>query len=796
MIAAGGPRASHFVVAGLQARTEILVDHWGVSHIFAANGHDAFFTQGWNAARDRLWQIDLWRRSGLGELAAVLGGKYADKDRATRLFVYRGDMASEWAAYGPEAKNATEAFVAGINAYIAMTRRDAGSLPPEFKLAGYAPALWKPDDVVRIRNHGLGGGAEIEAVRAQITCKAGIAAASLLIKISPPWTPVIPEGLDLCSIPENVLGQYELAQTPVDFSRGPKVAASAHASGPTDFVTGAVFAARTQGSNNWVIAPSKSATGRPILANDPHRGYAVPSLRYLVHIAAPGLNVIGAGEPALPGVSIGHNDHIAFGLTIFGSAQEDLYVYETNPERPNEYRYNGAWEPMRVVAESIAVRNGPDQEAMLKFTRHGPVVMEDAAHHRAYAVRATWLETGGAPYMGAMRYLRSETVSQFGDALKYWSGPAENQICADTHGTIGWFPAAFTPIRPTSDGLYPLPGDGRYEWGGYLERDLLPSEIDPPRGYVATANQMDLPSGYPYPERRVGFTWNDDLRFNRIRTVLDQRPTVSIQESQDLQNDYVTDAGRRLAAVLQSISTQEASLGELIRWLNTWDARLTAQSPQAALFEVWFSRHLAPAVIDRIAPAVPQKLRAAIAPGEVALVVSLMEHPDARLGADPRQTRDELMVQTLADADKETRQLLGADRSGWQWGHLATAYFEHPLAPLADDSTRAAMNVGPAPKAGDGSVVGAAAYSSNDFRLRAGASFRMVVDVGHWDDSVAVNSPGQSGDPSSAHYRDLFPLWLNGQYFPLLYSRKAVEKAAERKIILRPKQLDAMGEPI
>ncbi len=793
MSAAGRPRESHIGVAGLQARTEILIDHWGVSHIFAANSHDAFFAQGWNAARDRLWQIDLWRRSGLGELAAVLGGKYVDKDRATRLFVYRGDMPSEWAAYGPEAKRNTEAFVAGINAYIEMTRRDAASLPLEFKLAGYLPALWKADDVVRVRNHGLAGGAEIEAVRAQITCKAGIAAASLLIEISPPWTPIIAEGLDLCSIPANVLGKYELAQTPVAFSPSPKIAGAVFTPEP-DFVDGALFTSHNQGSNNWVIAPSKSATGRPILANDPHRGYDVPSLRYMVHMAAPGLNVIGAGEPALPGISIGHNDQIAFGLTIFGSAQEDLYVYETNPERPNEYRYQGTWEPMRTVTEAIAVRDGADQEALLKFSRHGPIVMEDPANHRAYAVRATWLETGAAPYMGAMRYIRAKTVGQFGNALKYWGGPAENQICADTHGRIGWFAAGFTPLRPTSDGLYPLPGDGRYEWGGHLERGLLPSEIDPARGYVATANQMDLPPGYPYSERRVGFTWADDFRFDRIRSVLDQRPTVSIRDSEDLQNDYLSDAGRRLAAVLQLISTADPRLQELIHWLAAWDDNLTAQSPQAALFEVWLSRHLAPAVIDRIVPAVPQKLRAAFAPGEVALIVDVMEHPDRRLGADPQQARDELMLHSLTDADHETRQLLGADRSAWQWGHLAMAYFEHPLAALADEATRMAMNVGPAPKAGDGTVVGAAAYSSEDFRLRVGASFRMVIDVGHWDDSVAVNTPGQSGDSFSPHYRDLFPLWLNGQYFPLLYSRKAVEKAAERKIILQPKQLEPLGE--
>jgi penicillin G amidase len=779
------PHQSYVRVDGLRARTEILIDRWGVPHIFATNSQDAFFAQGWNAARDRLWQIDLWRRSGLGALAAVLGGKYAAKDRATRLFVYRGDMAREWAAYGAQAKNNTKAFVAGINAYVSSIRRDETLMPEEFKLAGYAPALWQADDVVRVRNHGLGGGAEIEAVRAQIVCKAGLAAASLLIKISPPWTPVIPLGLDLCSIPANALEKYELAQAPVIFSRDTKVAASWNASQQADFFD-AVFSARSRGSNNWVVAASKTATGRPMLANDPHRAYEIPSLRYLVQLAAPGLNVIGAGEPSLPGVSIGHNDHLAFGFTIFESAQEDLYVYETNPQDPNEYRYNGTWEPMRVVKESISVRNEPDQEALLKFTRHGPVVMEDLAQHRAYAVRATWLDTGGAPYMGSMRYIRAHSVGEFGAAMKFWGGPAENQVCADTSGTIGWFAAGFTPIRPTTDGLLPLPGDGRYEWNGYLEWDLLPSEIDPPRGYIATANQMDLPQGYPYAERRIGFTWADNFRFDRISAVLNSPPKLTIQASKDLQNDYLNDAGRRLIATLNSISVKDSAVEEIIHWLAIWDDRVTAESPQAALFEIWFSRHLAPAVIDRVVPAVPQALRAAIAPGEMALVLDLMAHPDQRLGPDPQQSRDELMLRTLAEADAETRQLLGSDRSAWQWGHLATVRFEHPLAALADEGLRVRMNVGPAPKAGDGNVVGAAAYSSHDFRVHVGASLRMVIDVGHWDDSAAVNAPGQAGGPASPHYRDMFPLWLNGQYFPLLYSRKAVEDSTEQKIVLQP----------
>jgi penicillin amidase len=774
------PKALHaeirFVVKGLKARTEILIDRWGVPHIYATTRPDAFFSQGWNAARDRLWQIDLWRRSGLGELSAALGSGYVAQDRAIRLFVYRGDMREEWAAYGPEVRQDTEAFVAGINAYITAAKSDPALMPKEFKLAGYEPAFWSAEDVVRVRNHGFALGATLEAMRAQAACKGGLAAAEFLPKISPPWSLAVPEGLDPCGIPGNVLDQYVLAQAPVGFGK-----AGRHLSLALNVLGG-----RSKGSNNWVIASSKSATGRPILANDPHREEGVPSLRYIAQLVAPGLDVIGAGEPALPGISIGHNERVAFGLTIFLIAQEDLYVYDTNPQNPNDYRYQGGWESMRVVHERVAVRGEPDRDVELKFTRHGPVVFEDPDRHRAYAVRATWLDTGGAPYMGSMRYVRARSVDQFAEALKHWGEPGENQIVADTTGKIGWFPAGFTPIRPNSDGLLPLPGDGRYEWNGYLDRDLLPSEIDPARGYIATANQLNLPKNYPYAERRVGFFWGSDFRFDRISEFIDPRPKVSIKDSERLQNDYLTLPGRRLIGVLKKISTSDSRLRELIDWLAAWDDRVSASSPQAALYEIWVSHHLGAAVIAQVAPYLSQSDRANIS-GSASEIVELMEHPNDRLGQTPHKVRDGIMLSTLSAAVEETQQRLGPERSAWKWGQLATARFEHPLSAWADETQRRMMNVGPAPKAGDKDVVGVAAYRSKDFRLEDGASFRMVLDVGHWDDSVAVNTPGQSGDWASPHYRDLFSSWLSGEYFPLVYSRAAVEKATELRILLVPR---------
>jgi penicillin G amidase len=310
-------------VAGLKAPGQILVDVWGIPHIYAANEHDLFFLQGFNAARDRLWQIDLWRKRGLGLLAKDFGAAYAEQDKALRLFLYRGDMKAEWAAYGPNAKSFAEAFVAGVNAYVGDVQAGRRPRPIEFKIAGTMPDLWTADDVVRIRSHGLTRNVASEVKRSLVACAAGLEADRLRVRLEPSWTTKIPDGLDPCSIPKAVLGPYDLATRPVAFA-APKDQKAALAHDPDVYLAQADQQRDTIGSNNWVVAPSRTATGRAILANDPHREHSVPSLRYIVGLNAPGLSVIGAGEPALPGISIGHNGTIAFGLTIFNVDQEDL----------------------------------------------------------------------------------------------------------------------------------------------------------------------------------------------------------------------------------------------------------------------------------------------------------------------------------------------------------------------------------------------------------------------------------------------------------------------------------------
>ncbi|HZC17043.1 MAG TPA: penicillin acylase family protein, partial [Caulobacteraceae bacterium] len=599
------------VVPGLDKPVDIVVDQWGIAHIFAGSVHDAFFAQGYNAARDRLWQIDLWRKRGLGRLSASFGPSYAAQDRAARLFLYRGDMDQEWAAYGPDAKTEARAFVAGINAYVTAVRAGAAPLPVEFRLTGSAPELWSADDVVRVRSNGLTRNVDSEVARAQVACAAGLGADRLLRTIEPPHTLTTPPGLNPCDVPADVLADYKLATKDVTFAPGSSTSAAAD---DNRHLADLAAEAAAEGSNNWVVAPSRTATGRPILANDPHRTLGAPSLRYIVGLNAPGLSVIGAGEPALPGVTIGHNDNIAFGITIFPIDQEDLYVYALNPANPRQYRYNGGWEDMRVVHQTLEVKGEAPRDIELDFTRHGPVLKIDPATHRAFAIRSIWSDPGTAAYFGSARYLTAASWSDFRQALSHWGAATLNFVYADTGGNIGWIAEGRAPIRPNWDGLMPVPGDGRYEWKGFLGEDELPSAYNPAKGWFATANEMNLPDGYPAEQRRVSFEWSDPTRANRIKSVLAANTHVSLADSMALQTDDYSITDMRAVALLKPLTSSDPALAQALDLLKAWDGHVGAQSAAAAIAEVWVSKHLGKATVRVVTPTAAQALVGAGSP--------------------------------------------------------------------------------------------------------------------------------------------------------------------------------------
>ena len=778
-------------VIGLEQPAEVVVDTWGIPHIRARTRHDVFFVQGWQAGRDRLWQLDIWRKRGLGLLAGDFGPGFLAQDRASRLFLYRGDMAAEWAAYGVEdAEAICGAFADGINAWIALAEGeagaegdagaegeagaggDAGLLAPEFAATGTRPGRWEAGDVVRVRSHGRTRNVLSEVARAQVMAGAGAEIDLARRSIEPAWEVGVPEGVEPGSLPADVLDVFKLACNRVDFSPE-RMAATAGEAWRWDKVTdlGDVYA---QGSNNWVVAGSRTESGRPVLASDPHREHSLPSLRSIVHLTGPGIDVIGAGEPALPGVSLGHNGHAAFGLTIFPMDQEDLYIYETHPEDSSKYRYGDGWEAMRVEREAVPVKGGAAEIVELKFTRHGPVVFEDVAGRRAYAVRTVWSDAGTSPYLASLGYLDARTPAAFAQALAHWGAPSVNQLYADADGHIAWYAAGAAPVRPNWDGLLPVPGDGRYEWAGFAPFSALPSSVDPQAGFFATANEMNLPDGYDIASHKLGFEWAEHSRADRIHQVLRTQGRHTLAQSMALQTDALSIPARRLGALLEGVVGEgDAAVG--LGLLRGWDFRLTRESGAAAVQEVWWSKHLKPAVLDLLAP--DPQVRKLLVPGDAETLLGLLEAGDARLG-----DRAALLVRTLGAAVAECRRRLGADVASWQWGRLHHGFFEHPLSGVVAGM----RDVGPLAKGGSGSTPMAAGYRMSDFRMLTGASFRMVVDVGNWDNSRAINAPGQSGDPASAHYDDLAPVWAAGGYVPLLYSQAAVDAACEVRIRLLP----------
>ena len=785
---AGAPRADTLRLAGLQQPVEILRDRWGISHIYARNEHDLFFAQGYAAARDRTFQLELWRRQATGTLAEVLGPRELERDRGARLFRFRGDMTAELAHYHPHGVAIVGAFVDGVNAFVDEATRNPSLLPLELRMLGLTPGKWTPEVVIS-RHQGLLGNIDDELRYGRFVAKFG---APLLEKIE--WfhpgpapdlslDPMIDrEGLDA-----PILALYDAFRAPVRFQpsdlrtafRGDTLAARRLAvldSAADEELR--VNQRRDIGSNNWVVSGQHTLSGRTAMANDPHRAQSAPSLRYFVHLQAPGWNVIGGGEPEIPGVSIGHNEVGAWGLTIFATDGEDLYVYRTNPTNPNQYQYRGAWETMRVVHESIPVKGQSPVAATFRYTRHGPVVYEDTTRHLAYAVRAVWMEPGGAPYLASLRMDQAKSWDEFRAACAYSNIPGENMVWADKTGNIGWQAVGIAPIRPKSSGLVPVPGDGLYDWAGYLPILEKPHAFNPPAGFIATANNNLTPDDYPH-RNAIGWVWADPYRFARISEVLGSGRKLTTMDMMRLQTDYTSLPARQLVPLLTALPANDAATERARQALLAWDDVLDPGSVPAGIYEAWY-RHLAPAVTDVVVPA---PARSAARGVSTMRIVQWLTSPGGEFGAAPIARRDSLLLGSLAAAVAELTQRYGADMSGWAWGRYHSVTLHHPMSAAVTPEVRSRLEAGPWPRGGDANTPGATGSGENQ---TAGASFRLIVEPGDWDSAVGTNTPGQSGDVNSPHYRDLFELWKNDRYFPVKYSRPAVEGVTELRMLLSP----------
>jgi penicillin amidase len=780
-------------IPGLRQPVEVRRDRWGVPHIYAKNQQDLFFAQGFVAAQDRLFQMEMWRRLGEGRLAEVMGPAAAERDRYARLFKYRGDMAREWVAYAPDTRQIVTSFVAGVNAYIAMAR---DSLSPEFALLGFRPEPWT-QEVPLTRVTGLSGvsNASSEVLRAALVEKLGKARVEQILPTDPQRALDPAPGLDLAGIDLRSLGGLGSTFADVAYNR-------------------------IEGSNNWVVSGRKTTTGRPILANDPHRVITNPAVRYIAHLVAPGWNVIGAGEPASPGVAIGHNDRIAFGLTVVGMDQQDVYVetlgacnaappagkkaasgdgqlggppQKTNtstrlparkPENANRiipsqdpfgcYWFRGAWRPLQNIVETVRVKGEPPRRVTLQYTTHGPIISVDTARARAIAIRSIHSEPGTAAYLASLSLDRAKNWADFEGAMARWLMPSENMIYADVAGNIGWIAGGIMPRRSWS-GLLPVPGDGSYEWTGFVAGRDLPRAYNPPDGFIATANHNILPPGYKIP---LSYEWASRYRIDRVKEVLRQDKKFGVEDFTRLQHD---DYSLLASAIVPKLVAAATRLGqgdrEDVRTLASWNFHMSREQVAPTIFSAW-----APAAYRR------------------AIQLALVGEPDvtALLGqraeyewfedflADPAATArgaagrgasgDSLLLAALDEGVADLTKRFSGDRTKWKWGDIHVALFRHPLS--------AKYDLPAASRGGDGNTV--YATGGRDFKQTSGASYREIIDMADFDKSLVTNVPGQSSDPRSPHYRDLLPLWGNDQYFPLVYSRKRVEQETESTLWLQP----------
>lgn len=736
-------------ISGLTGPGEIIIDRAGIPHIYAGSARDGFFLQGYAVARDRLWQIDLWRKRGLGRLAASFGPAYVAQDRAARLLLYRGDMAAEWAAYPAEAKGWTEGFVAGINAFIDDTASARQPLPVEFGATGTVPERWHADDVVRVRSNAVASNVTSEVARARALCGGDVRYEPLRRWLEPAHQVTIPAGLDPCTIPVDVLKDLTLGTDPVGFD-GMAIVVAARDS------------ESMEGSNNWAIAPERSTTGRPIMAGDPHRVHSIPNLRYLSHIDTPELKIAGAGEPALPGISFGHNGDVAWTLTIFAVDQQDLVVH------PKGAR-------LTTVRETIAVKGEAPREVVLKFSGDEPVIHEDPASGRSFSLRTTWTRPGGSAYFQATRVFKARSWDDFLDARTHWGAPPLNLLVATRSGDIGWAPGAAVPLRAAGDGLLPVPAGRAYRWTGMLDGKRMPVRLNPSEGWLATANERNVPPGNA---TLFSFEWADPSRMDRVREVITSKPQFGIADSMALQNDVTSPLARRAVALLKGLAGRSDGERAAIALLAGWDGRLGADSAAAALYSIWSARHLTTAAVDAIVPEAARPRFGTVTPLSVIPVLE----DGGLLGPDAAAMRARILLGSMGSAWDEAVQLLGPEPLRWRWGTLHTADFRPALAIPGRDAER---RVGPLPVGGDPSTPNATTWRG-DFGLVAGPSVRLVMDVGAWDNSVVINAPGQSGDPASPHYRDLFARWAAGAYVPFVWTRARVLQEAERIITVTP----------
>ncbi|RME43682.1 MAG: penicillin acylase family protein, partial [Chloroflexi bacterium] len=679
-------------VAGLDSPVEVIRDRWGIPHIYAQNQHDLFFAQGYVHAGDRLWQMDFNRRIGTGRLSELVGESTLDTDIFLRHLGMHRAAAKDLELLTPETQAILTAYADGVNAYIESHQ---GRLPLEYTILGVKPEPWKPLDTVvwaKVMAWDLGANWDTELLRARLINQVGRQALADLVPPYPPDAPVI--------VPPGV-GNYTFLQDAslADYRPIRQVLAIS---------TGA------WASNNWVVSGEKSTTGAPLLANDPHLGLNIPSIWYANGLHAPDFEVVGVTFPGIPGIVIGHNEHIGWGVTNLGPDVQDLYIEKLNPDNPNQYEFQGQWEDMQLVQETIQVKGRPDPVVVtVRITRHGPI-MNPAVESLKGALQPLalrWTALDGTTMFEALRLLnQAQNWDQFRQALSHWAVPGQNFVYADTAGNIGYQATGRVPIRKNGDGSLPVPGwTGDYEWTGFIPYDEMPRSFNPPSGYVVTANNKVVADSYPY---FLSNEWATPYRAQRIEQLLTAKDKLSPEDFRDIQADTYALPAERLVPYLLQVSAAGDVQAQAISALQNWDMREEADSAGAAVFEAWLHH----AVLDTFGDELGEWMEDYGGAGHEALL-RLLDNPDAAWWDDVTtpdrvETREDILSRALADAVEDLQEKQG---SSWSWGSLHAITFVHqPLGQSGIALLERIFNRGPIRARGSEFTVNRGGFSFNN----------------------------------------------------------------------------------
>ena len=760
-------------------KVEVLRDNNGINHIYANNQRDLFFMQGYLAAKDRLFQFEIWRRQATGTVSEIFGEEELERDIGTRLFMFRGDLKEELNHYHDEGFEIITSYTEGVNAYIREVMNNPKSLPIEFKLLNIKPELWTPADVIS-RHQGLLGNIEQELNIGRAVSKIGEEKVKSLQWFHPKDPELkLDENITEQDLDNDILKLYKAFRKPIEFKKEYLVKKYLKENElEISFIENEKYLDDkfSIGSNNWTISGNKTISGYPILANDPHRTIVAPSLRYITHLVAPGWDVIGGGEPEIPGISIGHNGFGAWGLTVFRTDAEDLYIYDINPKNLNQYWYNGRWYDFKIIKESIPIKGRENFEVDLYYSVHGPVTFIDKERKKGYAVRCGWLEPGGSPYLASLRMNQSNSWDEFREACNYSNIPGENMIWADREGNIGWQAVGIAPIRNTHSGLVPVMGDGRYEWVDYLPIIEKPNIFNPKEDFFATANQNVTPISYD-KWNAIGFSWSDPYRGDRVDEILSSKKKLSMQDMIDLQVDYFSYPSVYLIDLLNEVIDNENNfLSQYIRYidlLNDWDNKLLKNSVEAMIYVSW-ERTIIKLFHEEFVPEEVNEL----------LSVQLYTIIDQISKMEVNQKKS-FLIETFIVSINNLKNKFGENIENWTYGQNEYKHIKvkHPLEDIVNDSIYKILSFKSYPRGGNGYTPNS---TSSNLSQSSGASFRVIIDTKDWDNSLATNSPGQSGNPTSPFYRNLYEDWANDKYFNLFYSKEKIKSNLHTREIYYP----------